>query len=70
MSWIFVMMLAMIVGSILTEWLVPARVKQFVGVAACWMMMTITMTFLGMATIALILVVVDNYAYDFSFINL
>lgn len=69
-TWIFVMMFWMIVGSIVIEWLLPMKAKQPLGVAACWVLMVITMAFLGSATIGLVLVIVDSYIYDFGFLTL
>ena len=70
MTWIFVMMGLMIGGSVLSEWVLPAKAKEPLGVAACWMMMSITMTFLGLCTTLLALVITDAYIYDFSWLSL
>lgn len=54
MTWIFLMMLALIAGSIVLELILPAPVKNRLGVGICWTMMAITMTFLGAATLGLV----------------
>ena len=61
MTWIFLVMLGMIGGSIVVELILPAAVKQSLGNAICWMMMAVTMTSLGLATVALVLVTWFNY---------
>ena len=61
MTWIFLMMLAMIGGSIVVELVLPMRVKQAMGSAICWSMMAITMTSLGLCTILLLVVTFNNY---------
>ena len=61
MTWIFLMMLAMIGGSIVVELVLPMRVKQAMGNAICWSMMAITMTTLGLATLLLLFVTFNNY---------
>jgi hypothetical protein len=54
------MMLGMIALSIVLELILPLRIKQTVGKAICWGMMGITMTFLGLATVGLVLVFGQN----------
>jgi hypothetical protein len=54
------MMLAMIAGSIVLELILPARIKNTLGVGICWTMMAITMTFLGASTLALAWVIFWN----------
>ena len=54
MSWIFMVMLGLIAGSIVIEMILPQAIKDRMGAALCWGMMAVTMTFLGMATIGLI----------------
>ena len=61
MTWIFLMMLAMIAGSIVVELVLPARVKQSMGNAICWSMMAVTMTTLGLCTLRLLYVTWANY---------
>ena len=61
MTWIFLMMLAMIGGSIVVELVLPARLKQAMGNAICWSMMAVTMTTLGLCTILLIVVTFNNF---------
>ncbi len=56
MSWIFLMMLAMIGGSIMVELVLPMRIKQALGNGICWIMMAVTMTSLGLATLGLLYV--------------
>ena len=56
MSWIFLMMLAMIGGSIMVELVLPMRIKQTLGNGICWIMMAVTMTSLGLATLGLLYV--------------
>jgi hypothetical protein len=52
-TFIFGMMLALIVGSIVLELILPMRVKQRLGVVICWGMMAFTMTFLVASTVGL-----------------
>ncbi len=61
MTWIFLMMLAMIGGSIVVELVLPIRLKQAMGSAICWSMMALTMTTLGLCTILLLVVTFNNY---------
>jgi hypothetical protein len=53
-AFIFLFMLAMIVGSIVVELILPQAFKDRVGTAVCWSMMGVTMAFLILATIGLI----------------
>jgi len=53
-AFIFLVMLAMIVGSIVVELVLPQGFKDRLGTLICWGMMSITMTFLGLSTIGLI----------------
>ena len=55
MAFIFIAMLSMIVGSIVVELVLPQAVKDRIGTAICWGMMSLTMTFLGLATIGLLI---------------
>jgi hypothetical protein len=55
MTFIFLAMLAMIVGSIVVELILPQAVKDRVGTVICWGMMGLTMTFLGLATLGLLI---------------
>ncbi len=54
MTWIFVTMLGMILGSIVVERILPQRAKDRMGAAICWGMMAITMTFLVLSTVGLV----------------
>lgn len=54
MEFILIAMAVMIGGSIVLEWVLPTPLKDRLGTAICWTMMTVTMTFLGLATVALI----------------
>ena len=54
MAFIFLVMLAMIVGSIVIEMILPQAAKDRLGAMICWGMMSITMTFLGLSTIGLL----------------
>ena len=56
MAWIFLVMLAMIAGSVVVELILPLRVKERLGAAICWSLMAITMTFLGASTLGLVFV--------------
>ncbi len=60
MVWVSLMMLAMIAGSIVMEFALPARVKEPVGSAICWGMMFVTMSFLILATAGLAIVLGIN----------
>ena len=61
MGWIFLVMLAMIAGSIVIELILPMRVKERLGAGICWSMMAVTMTFLGASTLGLLFVVWANF---------
>ena len=54
MSWIFVTMLGMILGSILLERVLPLGAKDRLGAVICWSMMAITMSFLVLSTVGLV----------------
>jgi hypothetical protein len=60
MTFIVVAMLVMIIGSIILELILPTGLKRALGTAICWGMMAITMTFLGLSTLALIYVAWTN----------
>jgi hypothetical protein len=53
-GFIFLVMLAMIVGSIVVELVLPQGFKDRLGTLICWGMMSITMAFLGLSTIGLL----------------
>lgn len=61
MTWIFLMMLGMIGGSIVAERILPQRTKDRMGAMICWGMMAITMTFLGLSAIGLIVATYFTY---------
>ena len=61
MSWIFLVMLGMIGGSVVVELILPASIKQSMGNAICWMMMAVTMTTLGLCTVGLLVVTYLGY---------
>ncbi len=61
MSWIFMVMLGLIVGSIVIEKILPQGVKDRMGAALCWGMMAFTMTFLGAATLGLLVATWTQY---------
>lgn len=61
MTWVLLMMLAMIGGSIIIERILPQPTKDRLGAMICWGMMAFTMTFLGMAALGLIFVTVTNF---------
>ena len=61
MGWIFLVMLAMIGGSMVVELILPISVKERLGAAICWSLMAVTMTFLGAATLGLLAVVWINF---------
>jgi hypothetical protein len=54
-GFIFLVMLGMIVGSIVIELILPQGAKDRLGAAICWSMMALTMTFLGLATVGLLI---------------
>jgi hypothetical protein len=54
-TFIFLAMLAMIAGSIVVEMILPLSVKDRLGTLICWGMMSLTMTFLGLATVGLLI---------------
>jgi hypothetical protein len=53
-TFIFLAMLTMIVGSIIVELILPQAVKDRLGTLICWGMMSFTMIFLGLATVGLL----------------
>ena len=61
MTWIFLVMLGMIAGSIIIEQILPQRTKDRLGALICWGMMALTMFFLMAAAAGLIGVTVKNY---------
>ncbi len=61
MTWIFMVMLGMIVGSIIIERILPQRTKDNLGAVICWSMMAITMSFLGLSAVGLIVVTLQSY---------
>ncbi len=54
MGFIFLVMVAMIVGAFAVEFILPQRAKDRLGAIICWGMMSLTMTFLGLSTIGLL----------------
>ena len=61
MGWIFLVMLAMIAGSVVVELILPMRVKERLGATICWSLMAVTMTFLGASTLGLLFVIWQNF---------
>ncbi len=57
MVFILLVMLMMIAGSIVLEFVLPASIKERLGVGICWTMMAITMTFLGLSTVGLFAII-------------
>ena len=55
MGFIFLVMLAMIVGAFVIEAILPQRAKDRLGAMICWGMMSVTMTFLGLSTVGLLI---------------
>ena len=60
-TWIFLVMLGLIVGSYLLEKILPLGLKERLGTATCWAMMAITMTFLGLSTVGLLYMSYTKY---------
>jgi hypothetical protein len=54
---IFGTMLGLIIASIVLELILPTSIKERLGVAICWTMMAITMTFLGLSTVGLVAII-------------
>jgi hypothetical protein len=54
MEFILIAMAVMIGGSLVLELVLPSALKDRLGTAICWTMMAVTMTFLGLATVALL----------------
>jgi len=54
-EFIFLAMLGMIAGSVVVELILPQATKDRLGAAICWGMMATTMTFLGLATVGLLI---------------
>jgi hypothetical protein len=61
MTWIFLMMLGMIVGSIIIEQILPQRAKDRLGGFICWGMMAVTMFFLMAAAAGLVWVTITEF---------
>ena len=61
MTWIFLVMLGLIGGSYLVEKVLPLALKERLGVATCWTMMAVTMTFLGLSTVGLLYMSYTKY---------
>lgn len=61
MGWIFLVMLAMIAGSVVVELILPLQFKERLGAAICWSLMAVTMTFLGASTLGLLFVAWQNF---------
>lgn len=61
MTWIFMVMLGMIVGSIAVERILPQRTKDKLGAVICWLMMAITMSFLGLSAVGLVIVTLRSF---------
>lgn len=55
MGFIFLVMLAMIVGAFVIEAILPQGAKDRLGAVICWGMMSLTMTFLGLSTVGLLI---------------
>jgi hypothetical protein len=60
MTFIVIAMLTLIILSIILELILPTGLKRVLGTGICWGMMAITMTFLGLSTLALIYVAWTN----------
>jgi len=65
MSWIFLVMLGMIGGSIIVERLLPQQTKDKLGAMICWSMMAITMSFLTLSAVGLVFVSLKNYVLPY-----
>ncbi len=61
MTWIFMVMLGMIVGSIAVERILPQQTKDKLGAVICWLMMAITMSFLGLSAVGLVIVTLRSF---------
>ena len=61
MTWIFMVMLGMIVGSIIVEQILRQRTKDKLGALICWSMMAITMSFLTLAAVGLVIVTLRSF---------
>ncbi len=61
MTWIFMVMLGMIVGSVIIERILPQRTKDKLGAVICWSMMAITMSFLALSAVGLVVVTLQSY---------
>ena len=64
-TWILMVMLGLIAGSIVIEWVLPQKIKDAAGAAICWTLMAITMTFLGAATLGLLWATWTQYLQPF-----
>jgi hypothetical protein len=65
MTWVFLVMLGMIVGSVVIERILPQRVKDRLGSIICWGMMALTMSCLALAGAGLVWVTISNYVLPF-----
>jgi hypothetical protein len=61
MTWIFLMMLGMITGSIIIERILPQPTKDRLGAVICWCMMALTMSFLTLSACGLVYITVTEY---------
>ncbi len=61
MTWIFMVMLGMIAGSIIIERILPQRTKDKLGAVICWSMMAITMSVLALSAVGLVIVTLRSY---------
>ncbi len=61
MTWIFLMMLGMIIGSIVIERILPQQTKDRLGAVICWCMMALTMSFLTLSACGLVYITVTEY---------
>ncbi len=60
MQFVFGVMAVIIVAGLIIEKVLPQDFKDRLGAAICWGMMFITMTFLGLSTLALLWVLWVN----------
>jgi uncharacterized membrane protein YqjE len=54
-GFIFLVMVSMIAGAFVIEFILPQAAKDRLGSMICWGMMALTMTFLGLSTLGLLI---------------
>ena len=61
MTWILLVMLGMIAGSIMVEFILPQKTKDLLGTVICSIMMFVTMAFLALSAGGLVWVTATRF---------